>query len=77
MPETHRSKPYTRAAMLALVLSPLAALFGVQREARAITYTATNVTVDRALNADATSVDELADVLGTLILDLKAGRKVT
>lgn len=35
------------------------------------TYTPTNVTTDRAYDANATTVDELADVLGTLILDLQ------
>jgi hypothetical protein len=33
-------------------------------------YTVTNVTPDRAYNADATSDAEIADVLGTLITDL-------
>ena len=36
------------------------------------TYTVTNVTTDRAYDANATSLDELADVLGTLIGDLRA-----
>jgi hypothetical protein len=36
------------------------------------TYTATNVVTDRSYDANATSVDELADVLGTLIADLRA-----
>lgn len=35
-------------------------------------YTPTNVTVDRAYDANATTLDEVADVLGTLIADLKA-----
>lgn len=35
------------------------------------TYTPTNVTTDRAFDADATSTAELADVLGSLIADLK------
>lgn len=35
------------------------------------TYTITNVTTDRVLDADATSIDELADALGTLVADLK------
>ena len=39
--------------------------------ARAGTYTPTNVTTDRAYDANATSTDELADVLGTLIADLQ------
>tara|TARA_R100001163_G_scaffold65749_2_gene64469 strand:- start:771 stop:1019 length:249 start_codon:yes stop_codon:yes gene_type:complete len=34
-------------------------------------YTVTNVTTDRALDADSTSTAELADVLGTLITDLR------
>jgi hypothetical protein len=35
-------------------------------------YTATNVTTDRTFDADSTSTDELADVLGTVIADLQA-----
>ena len=35
------------------------------------TYTPTNVTTDRAFDANATTLDELADVVGTLIADLK------
>ena len=34
-------------------------------------YTVTNVTADRTLDADSTSTAELADVLGTLINDLR------
>lgn len=34
-------------------------------------YTLTNVTTDRVLDSNATTIDELADVLGTLITDLK------
>ena len=34
-------------------------------------YTPTNVTTDRSYDANATSIDELADVLGTLISDLQ------
>lgn len=36
------------------------------------TYTITNVTTDRAYDANSTSVDELADTLGTLIDDLRS-----
>lgn len=36
------------------------------------TYTVLNVTTDRSYDANATSLDELADVLGTLIADLRA-----
>jgi hypothetical protein len=35
------------------------------------TYTPTNVVTDRAFNANSTTTDELADVLGTLIADLQ------
>lgn len=35
-------------------------------------YTPTNVTTDRAYDANSSSIDEVADVLGTLIADLKA-----
>jgi hypothetical protein len=35
------------------------------------TYTATNVTTDRSFDADATTLDEIADVVGTLIADLR------
>ena len=34
-------------------------------------YTPTNVTPDRAFDADSTNLDEIADVLGTLLSDLK------
>lgn len=36
------------------------------------TYTPTNVTADRAFDANAVVVAELADVVGTLIADLQA-----
>jgi hypothetical protein len=36
-------------------------------------YTVTNVTPDRVLDCDSTSITEMADVLGTLIADLTAG----
>lgn len=36
------------------------------------TYTVTNEVVDRTYNANATTTDELADVLGTLINDLNS-----
>jgi len=40
--------------------------------ARPAAYTPTNVTTDRSYDANATTVDELADVLGTLIGDLQS-----
>ena len=39
--------------------------------ASASTYTVSNVTTDRAFDADSTTLAEIADVLGTLITDLK------
>lgn len=41
------------------------------------TYTATNVTTDRSFDADSTSTGELADVLGTLIADLRSKGFIT
>lgn len=38
---------------------------------RTSAYSPTNVTTDRSYDADATTLDELADVVGTLIADLK------
>jgi hypothetical protein len=45
--------------------------FGQTPAVRPSAYTASNVTTDRSYDADATSIDEIADVLGTLITDLK------
>lgn len=39
-------------------------------------YTVTNVTTDRVYDANATTTDELADVLGTLIADLRAAKLI-
>jgi len=46
-------------------------VFGTTPVAQAAAYTPTNVTPDRAYNANSTTVNELADVLGTLIADLQ------
>lgn len=45
--------------------------YGVTPVPRSAAYTATNVTTDRTFDADATTLSEVADVLGTLIGDLK------
>lgn len=45
--------------------------FGVTPAVRASAYTPTNVTPDRAYDADTVVVAELADIVGTLIADLK------
>jgi len=49
----------------------LLGFYGSTPVVQAAAYTPTNVTPDRAYDANATSVDELADVLGTLIADLQ------
>lgn len=45
--------------------------FGIAPVAQVAAYTPTNVTTVRSYDADSTSVEELADVIGTLIADLK------
>lgn len=45
--------------------------YGATPVAKSSAYSTTNVTTDRSFNANSTSVDQLADVLGTLIADLK------
>ncbi len=44
----------------------------VYKLTKSAAYTPTNVSNDRSYDADSTTVDELADVLGTLISDLQA-----
>jgi hypothetical protein len=46
--------------------------YGATPVAQSAAYTPTNVTPDRAYDANSTTLDELADVLGTLIADLQA-----
>jgi hypothetical protein len=46
--------------------------YGATPVAQSSAYTVTNGTTDRAYDADATTVNELADVVATLIADLKA-----
>lgn len=46
--------------------------FGVTAVARASAYTPTNVSADRSYDANSTTIDEIADVLGSLIADLQA-----
>ncbi len=50
----------------------LLGFYGTAPIAQTAAYTITNVTPDRAYDANATTVAELADVLGTLIADLTA-----
>jgi hypothetical protein len=49
-----------------------AGFFGATPIVQPDAYTPSNVTPDRSFDANATSIDEIADVLGTLIADLKA-----
>lgn len=44
---------------------------GASAVARTAAYTVTNLTTDRTLNCNSTTLDEIADVLGTLIEDLR------
>jgi hypothetical protein len=46
--------------------------FGATPVGQSSAYTPTNVTTDRAFDANSTTLDEIADVLGTLIADLQA-----
>lgn len=46
--------------------------FGAGGSSQVSAYTVTNVTPDKSYDANATTVDELADVLGTLIADLQS-----
>ena len=45
--------------------------YGTTPVVQAAAYTPTNVNTDRSYDADSTTIDELADVLGTLIADLQ------
>lgn len=45
--------------------------FGTTPAVQVAAYTPTNVSTDRAYDANATTIDELADILGTLIADLQ------
>jgi hypothetical protein len=45
--------------------------YGATPVAKSSAYTPSNVTTDRSYDANATTLDEVADVLGTLIADLQ------
>lgn len=51
--------------------TPQLSFFGVATVARPAAYTPSNVTPDRAYDADTVAIAELADVVGTLIADLQ------
>ncbi len=46
--------------------------FGAAPVVRPAAYTPVNVTVDRSWDSDATTLDELSDVVGTLVADLQS-----
>lgn len=50
----------------------LVGFYGTAPTAQSAAYTPSNVTPDRSYDADSTTLDEVADVLGTLIADLQA-----
>jgi len=50
----------------------LVGLYGATPVAQSAAYTPTNVTTDRSYDANATTLNELADVVGTMIADLQA-----
>jgi len=52
--------------------APMIGFLGAAAVARPSAYTPSNVTTDRSYDANATTLDELADVVGTLIQDLQA-----
>ena len=55
-----------------LIQSTKIGFFNTAPVVKSSAYTPTNVTTDRAYDANATTLDEVADVLGTLIADLQA-----
>ena len=61
----------TLSTILQLTGDSKIGVFGVTPVARTSAYTPTNVTTDRSYNANSTTLDEIADVLGTLIADLQ------
>jgi len=63
---------YDKAHMNRLVNTLELRLSEINSAASTDPYLMTNVTTDRAMDADSTTLAEVADVLGTLITDLKA-----
>jgi hypothetical protein len=62
----------TTARVIQVKQGNLLGFFGVTPVAQSSAYTPTNVSTDRSYNANSTTIDELADVLGTVIADLQA-----
>jgi hypothetical protein len=52
--------------------NPKIGFLGANAVARSAAYTPTNVTTDRSFDANSTTLDEIADVLGTVIADMQA-----
>ncbi len=80
LPGLHRANTFTQAQTLATLAGSSAGVVQasssgqLSRLAKSPVYSTSNVSVDRAMDANATTLDELADVLGTLIADLKAAQ---
>jgi hypothetical protein len=69
---SHADSTWQLTTDATIVLNTTALTFQKLGSATALqTYSVTNVTTDRTYNADSTSINELADVLGTLIADLR------
>lgn len=66
------SKGTNAGYLLGATTSDKIALWGGTPTTRPSAYTPTNVTTDRSFDANATTIDELADVLGTLIADFQS-----
>lgn len=80
LPGLHRANTFTQAQTLATLAGSGAGIVQasssglLSRLAKSPVYSAANVSTDRAFDANATTLDELADVVGTLIADLKAAQ---
>ncbi|TXH44318.1 MAG: right-handed parallel beta-helix repeat-containing protein [Desulfurellales bacterium] len=68
--------PSATNAALVIAYSGSAWVSSVKVGSLSSAYTATNVTTDRTYDANATSIDELADIVGTLIADLKTANVI-
>lgn len=74
-PEWDTAPTLTGATFSGLTASKLVVTDGAKALATltaSSAYTPTNVTTDRSYDANATTLDEVADVLGTVIADLKS-----
>lgn len=66
---THNFRSFAGVQMASITAAGITAAKFIMASQQ--TYTPTNVTTDRAFDANSTSIDEIADCLGTLIADLQ------